>query len=173
MTIDGIVPDYASVDYEPYMYRVWRLCDGIRGFKKDWNLDEGGYYFFINDEEAPRDARLMIAEERTNESRIVLGDANDALTFGAIDNANIEYLIRFYYVKKADRGTEENKYYVVEYKAPANEGTSANELGAASKVVSTTYINAQGIKSDKPFSGRNIVITRFADGTTQTNKVVR
>ena len=173
MTIDGIVPDYASVDYEPYMYRVWRLCDGIRGFKKDWNLDEGGYYFFINDEEAPRDARLMIAEERTNESQIVLGDANDALAFGAIDNANIEYLIRFYYVKKANRGTEENKYYVVEYKAPANVGTSVNELGAASKVVSTTYINAQGIKSDKPFSGLNIVITRFADGTTQTNKVVR
>lgn len=173
MTIDGIVPDYASVDYEPYMYRVWRLCDDIRGFKKDWNLDEGGYYFYINDEEAPRDARLMIAEERTNESQIVLGDANDALAFGAIDNAKIEYLIRFYYVKKADRGTEENKYYVIEYKAPAKVNTSVNELGAASKVVSTTYINAQGIKSDKPFSGLNIVITRFADGTTQTNKVVR
>jgi hypothetical protein len=50
--------------------------------------------------------------------------------------------------------------------------TSVAEINGNS-IVSKTYVNAQGIKSDKPFSGLNIVITRFADGTTQTTKVVR
>ena len=40
-------------------------------------------------------------------------------------------------------------------------------------VVSTTYVNPQGMQSDKPFDGVNIVITRYEDGTTSTNKVIR
>ena len=41
------------------------------------------------------------------------------------------------------------------------------------EVVSTTYVNAQGMQSTKPFSGINIVITRYSDGTTKTTKVIR
>ena len=41
------------------------------------------------------------------------------------------------------------------------------------EVVSVTYVNAQGMQSDKPFDGLNIVVTRFSDGTTTTTKVVR
>ena len=171
LTIYGEVPTDASIEYEPYMYRVWRQNNSIRGYKKDWNLEDGGYFFYINDEEAPRDADLLIAEERTNDEMISLGDENDALAFGATVDSKTSFLVRFYY-KTLDRSGE-FKYYVVEKKMDWNDvATSVAEINGNS-IVSKTYVNAQGIKSDKPFSGLNIVITRFADGTTQTTKVVR
>lgn len=40
-------------------------------------------------------------------------------------------------------------------------------------VESVTYVNSQGMTSDKPFDGVNIVVTRYTDGTTRTTKVVR
>ena len=40
-------------------------------------------------------------------------------------------------------------------------------------VVSVTYVNSQGMQSTKPFSGINIVVTRYSDGTTTTTKVLR
>lgn len=41
------------------------------------------------------------------------------------------------------------------------------------EVIDVSYFNLQGMKSDKPFDGINIVITRYSDGTTSTTKVVR
>ena len=56
----------------------------------------------------------------------------------------------------------------------SNIVTGVNELWNTGKVViSQTYVNAQGMQSDKPFDGLNIVVTRFSDGTTTTTKVVR
>ena len=75
---------------------------------------------------------------------------------------------------KADRATNENKYYVVQQRLPwTNIATAVSEISTAGQEVSKTYVNAQGVKSDKPFDGVNIVITRYSDGTTQTTKVVR
>ncbi len=51
--------------------------------------------------------------------------------------------------------------------------TGINVMNYTGEVVSRTYVNAQGMKSDKPFNGINIVITRYSDGTTSTTKVVR
>ena len=51
--------------------------------------------------------------------------------------------------------------------------TAVKEVVVTGDVVSRTYVNAQGMKSDKPFDGINIVITRYSDGTTSTTKVVR
>ena len=54
-----------------------------------------------------------------------------------------------------------------------NPSTSVREMRYHGEVVSTTYVNAQGMQSDKPFKGVNIVVTRYSDGTTSTTKVVR
>lgn len=43
----------------------------------------------------------------------------------------------------------------------------------ANNVVSVQYIDAMGCVSDRPFKGVNIVVTRNADGTTTTTKVVK
>ena len=170
LTITGNVAE-ASVEYMPYMYRVWRMCDNIRNYDVEWNLTEG-YYYYVNNAEAPREAQKLIAEVMTSDETLSLGDNNDALAFGATNDATVNFYVRFYYVK-ADRATNENKYYVVDAIMPWTDiKTNVNELNV-NDVVSKTYVNAQGIKSDKPFSGLNIVITRYSDGTTSTSKVVR
>ncbi len=40
-------------------------------------------------------------------------------------------------------------------------------------IVSTIYVNPQGMQSDKPFDGVNIVINRYEDGSTSTSKVIK
>jgi hypothetical protein len=74
-------------------------------------------------------------------------------------------------------GVEPTPAYIV---YPLNAGatstgtvTSVTERMATSIVVSTTYVNAQGLQSDKPFDGVNIVVTRYSDGSTRTTKVVK
>ena len=51
--------------------------------------------------------------------------------------------------------------------------TAVEEVKYVGDVVSVTYVNTLGMTSDRPFEGVNVVITRFSDGTTRTEKVVR
>ncbi len=51
--------------------------------------------------------------------------------------------------------------------------TAVREISVGSgTIVSQTYYNVQGMESDQPFNGVNIVVTRYSDGTTRTSKVV-
>ncbi|MBQ7690362.1 MAG: carboxypeptidase regulatory-like domain-containing protein [Muribaculaceae bacterium] len=50
--------------------------------------------------------------------------------------------------------------------------TAISDVNAAT-VVSVKYVNAAGAVSDRPFEGVNIVVTRRADGTVTTTKVVK
>jgi hypothetical protein len=58
-------------------------------------------------------------------------------------------------------------------KAPKQIPTSVFEIAYHGEIVGQTYYNIQGMESDKPFQGVNIVVTRFSDGTTSVSKVVR
>ncbi|MDO4971549.1 MAG: hypothetical protein Q4E41_05570 [Bacteroidales bacterium] len=40
-------------------------------------------------------------------------------------------------------------------------------------VSSTTYYNLMGISSDKPFSGVNIKVTRYTDGSITKSKMMK
>ena len=64
-------------------------------------------------------------------------------------------------------------YYVVEKTLPWNEIPTGIAEISSSAIESTIYINAQGLQSDKPFKGINIVVTRYSDGTVRTTKVVK
>ena len=166
---DGILPDYANVNYEPYMFRVWRLCDDVRGYYFDENTG-----LPVNDVNVDRSPMALIAEEISDATSIELGGVYSEYGFGARYNAEIKFLVRFYY-KKQDltKNDDAPLYYVVEKLIPWNEiPTSISEINA-STVVSKTYINAQGQKSDRPFDGVNIVVTRYSDGSTKTTKVIR
>ena len=71
-----------------------------------------------------------------------------------------------YYVKKVDVPVEVHFYdeYII---------TSIDELPMGTKMVtSMDYYNVAGVKSEKPFDGVNIVVTRFNDGTTMTQKMI-
>ena len=171
LTIDATLPSDASVEYEPYMVRVWRDCDQIRNSV----IVENGHR--ANDWWSPRPVRELIVDEYTNETHIDLGSlAGNELAFGATNSAKISFVVRYYYkVADATRAIEAGAplYYVVEEIIPwENIPTNVAEISVAQEGVSTFY-NAQGIKSDKPFDGVNIVVTTYSDGSTKTTKVVR
>ena len=54
-----------------------------------------------------------------------------------------------------------------------NPGTGVNDVNAAKTVTSVKYINAAGMVSDTAFDGINIVVTKYADGSQSTAKVVK
>lgn len=107
--MEAEMPDYASVEYEPYMYRVWRLCDGIRNYQM-----EDGYP--VNDITAPRERFELIAEVQDSITYIMVGsEEGEELAFGATYdclNGGISFLVRLYYKKV----TEEDgpMYYAVD-----------------------------------------------------------
>lgn len=51
--------------------------------------------------------------------------------------------------------------------------TAVNEVTAEKEIVSVQYVNTSGMSSNQPFEGVNIVITKYADGTTSTTKVIK
>lgn len=166
----GFLPTNSNLEYEPYMFRVWRKSADVRGYTWDGTKP-------VNDPTGDHDPFKLIIEQVGDEMAVEQGGdyTSSTIGFGALRNANIEFVVRFYYKKIGEVTTRNDApmYYVVEATLPWNEiPTGIAEINA-STVVNTTYVNAQGLQSDKPFSGVNIVITRYSDGTTRTTKVVK
>ena len=90
---------------------------------------------------------------------------------------DVKVYVRFYYMVEgwdANRDGEARPGNGAEGSGdPDNPGTFVYELFGNAEVVGVTYVNAQGMTSDKPFSGMNIIVTRYSDGTTTTRKVMR
>lgn len=179
INVTSQLPDYASVDYDVFMYRVWRLCDGIRfSFYNPLTGLRG------NDINAVRVPDKLIVEEMTDATNVKFGDEiydnpindhNDfgGLAYGALVNSTTKFIVRMYYVKKNDAANGP-MYYVVEKTINdwSDYHVGVNELNVNNETT-TTYYNALGVASDKPFKGVNIVVTRHSDGTTTTSKVVK
>ena len=184
-------PTASNVDYEPYLCRVWVSYNNLRNYSKgaDGYFVDGGKYnsnlMWLADVDVNPD---MLTDQ--GYYHVVYGNIGqqesytNQLIFGADNNAKPEIIVRFYYKAKGatvapttlrgNRDGEEGKMF------NASEGsispgvlTAVKEVVVTGEVVSRTYVNAQGMKSDKPFDGINIVITRYSDGTTSTTKVVR
>lgn len=51
--------------------------------------------------------------------------------------------------------------------------TGISDVEHESNILDVTYYNMTGIASDKPFSGINLQVTRYTDGTTKTTKVIK
>lgn len=129
-------------------------------------------------------------------------DANNAM-FGALDALAISgydaqgkpilrnditeddlmIFVRFYYVVKgmADgwvpgsrgQGDDPAGYGSESGSSSPGVATGVNEIRYHGEVVETIYYNVQGMTSDKPFDGVNVVVTRYSDGATSVSKVVR
>ena len=170
ITVEPILPTDASVEYEPCMVRVWRECDQVRNSTIDQATGSR-----VNDWWSPREGHKLIAQEMMDGTHITLGDLEDnTLAFGATISAAIKFTIRFYYKVMDYNGKAQDApmYYVVEKVIPWDDiATGVVQLNVDSEGVNT-YYNAQGLKSDKPFDGVNIVVTRYSDGSTKTTKVM-
>jgi len=171
--IKGLVPANTNIEYEPFMYRVWRNCNDVRPY---FYSSEGKPLFWPY---STPESHALIVERMTTEDHIAAGNEFDELAFGAKLNTTIEFVVRFYYKVVGanftrDLNDDQPLYYVVEARLPWNNiPTGVAEINNANTEVSKTYYNAQGVKSDKPFDGVNIVITRYSDGSTKTTKVIR
>ena len=194
----GVVPetiieahDHDTYEYTPYMYRVWCTYPAARSFKvtsQGWLLDDGKL-------EAP----FRVDSKWTSDSETTIGrklehgeDREDCpWAFGVPvyeDPRNVEFIIRFYYKKTVTEGAPSSKrsnregdeedegevYYVVDTRGNGSGiVTGIESVYSLNEVVSRTYVNAQGMQSDNPFDGVNIVIIRYRDGSTTTTKVIR
>ena len=50
--------------------------------------------------------------------------------------------------------------------------TAINTVNVNGEVVGVEYVNSLGVVSKRPFSGMNIVVTRYSDGTTTSVKKI-
>ena len=70
--------------------------------------------------------------------------------------------------------TKRNEVYVANNAyAMVNDNTGVENINADKQVAGVRYINVAGQESDTPFTGVNIVVTTYTDGTTSTVKVVK
>ncbi len=177
ITIDAKLSDKGTWEYRPVMYRVWLKCDNLRGYEVDPNNGHS-----VNVEGEYENFYLLVEDNVDGDTHVVYGDAlNDELAFGATfasRNGGISFLVRMYYEVEAMIPLKSNYpswmpvYYVVEKEIPWNNVPTAVREINSDNVVAKTYYNAQGLSSDKPFDGVNIVVTKYGDGTTKTNKVI-
>ena len=129
--------------------------------------------------------------DTTEWTKNIMFAATDDLT-GAFEQGNtspidindLEVFVRFYYVVPGMLPAP-NSLRAGGGNGPAGYGAQSPGKGPDPStdivevfynhgaVESRVYYNMQGVRSDKPFDGINIVVTRYMDGTTTTTKVVR
>ena len=68
--------------------------------------------------------------------------------------------------------TQRGQTQYVQLTVTASAATAVADVRTTADVESVTYVNAAGMKSDKPFHGVNIVVTRHTDGSVTTTKVM-
>ncbi|MBR6248993.1 MAG: DUF4465 domain-containing protein [Muribaculaceae bacterium] len=95
---------------------------------------------------------------------VALNDENGSLEItGKVNNAE--------YVAIATV-TQKGKTQYLRLTITVDTNTGADALVADRDIESVTYVNAMGQVSNKPWSGVNIVVTRYADGTTQSKRLL-
>ena len=158
---------------------------------------EAESYVFTKDKVNGYDDQGIWNAEKKNAIFGALDDLQIDPTTGKISKDELEVIVRFYYKAKGgvapdeennddneqtfnagNRDGEEPAKEVPMYNAAEDSGetgvaTAVTEVRYHGEIVSQTYYNVQGMESDKPFDGVNIVVTRFSDGTTSVSKVVK
>ena len=195
----GALPANANINYAPYMFRVFVVSESgqLRGYRwrpepgvdpdntgspgsgAEYDPDQSHYVWCVWDE--PTDGFEF---QKTKSSTWA-----DNMIFAALDNiSDLQVFVRYYYLVDGDNSTILDPSNLRAPKRGDGSGMGAESPGSSpgistgiiekwydlnhGEIVSKTYVNAQGMKSDKPFKGFNIVITRYSDGTSSTTKVM-
>ena len=102
------------------------------------------------------------------------------------NSKNVTYLVRLYATNVAPGHGQGimapavaagKDYFIAENKITVtyNESviTAVNDVLESAQVVDVTYYNLMGIASDKPFAGVNVVVTRYSNGKSTVEKIVK
>ena len=194
-TNNTVTNENGYVPYVPYWFNVYAVSESgqLRGYNQVLNPgtdpehtgDAGSH--LVNDPERNRYIWHVYGGRTTDGylEKHLSSTWADNFAFGALNNiSDLQIVVRFYYVVN---GMIQSTDYVMDRDgAPAGYGAESPGYSPEphtgiievlnpnhGNVVKTTYVNPQGLQSDKPFDGVNIVINRYEDGTTSTSKVIR
>ena len=187
--------------YTPYYWRSWReLADPTIVREEYQGLVRnmaGGFMYEqtepgLNTNITSGTVKINYGELNSIHGEPMLVNGISSGTFGVLrntsQNIDMNFKVRMYYLvnnvtnrapRRANSETTSptGNYYVMEYNVPYSFDTSVitgvEGIAADRQVVDVTYVNTVGIPSQQPWSGVNIVVTRYSDGTTSTVKVVK
>lgn len=167
-------------DESRYLLRIWRQVEGdeemvlLNDIDHEFDPEGSGDSFSMNGVDLDTDYGHM--------DELVVGNSEPVLPNTISDTFFHHQLAEgqkiHYYATLYVYDPEANKYYVkkVDIEVTAEHMgiiTGIDEAKLANKTISgVDYYNVAGVKSEKPFDGVNIVVTRFNDGTTMTQKMI-
>ena len=191
-----------NIKYEPYMFRVFvssptgklRKYNKVLGQGGGYYLEDGGAIaanekycvgsFYEDNGWHANDLYFSKGINRTMSFRAggegIDSEAWDGIMkFAAEDGIkadDVKVFVRFYYMTEGwnTRDGEARPGNGSEGSGdPDDPSTFIYEYTTNAEVVGVTYVNAQGMMSNKPFDGLNIIVTHYSDGTTSTTKVFK
>lgn len=187
LEITPVIPD----GFKLYKLRVWRkTADGVAMEVKDeykWRLNQVAKPLEIDFDDSGEIVRfnfntLKDQEPKWAGSSIIVNDY-----FGAVDKElSTTYYVRAYLrypdgttLNGRKRAAADVYHYLadqasLEVKFDNQVVTGIDGVSSARKVQRVTYVNALGMHSDVPFSGVNVVVTTYSDGSvTKVKKIMK
>ena len=163
-----------------YYYRLWRIMDDYTNFDDETLLNEASS---VTDETWQNYYEEIKTFYPGNGEVFVI----DTYLDKALNNNDkkVTYLVRLYATNvepnsdalMAPANNQGKDYFIAEKKVTVtyNESiqTAINDVLESANVISVTYYNLQGMASDKPFNGLNVVVTRYDNGKATVQKVVK
>lgn len=187
LEITPVIPD----GFKLYKLRVWRkTADGVAMEVKDeykWRLDQVAKPLEIDFDDSGEIVSfnfntLKDQEPKWAGSSIIVNDY-----FGAVNQElSTTYYVRAYLrypdgttLNGRKRAAADVHHYLadqasLEVKFDNQVVTGIDGVSSARKVQRVTYVNALGMHSDVPFSGVNVVVTTYSDGSvTKVKKIMK
>lgn len=187
LEITPVIPD----GFKLYKLRVWRkTADGVAMEVKDeykWRLDQVTKPLEIDFDDSGEIVSfnfntLKGQEPKWAGSSIIVNDY-----FGAVNQElSTTYYVRAYLrypdgttLNGRKRAAADVHHYLadqasLEVKFDNHVVTGIDGVSSARKVQRVTYVNALGMHSDVPFSGVNVVVTTYSDGSvTKVKKIMK
>ncbi len=173
------VSDASMSTFKPYGVYVcnhpWAYYDCLHGGGSAVGLTEGGHFDLtavgVDPDGNETSTTIKLAEYNNGQ----LNALNDWTFF---DLSSLGDVALVYFTLNStdvgDYGMNTAAYFCMDKFQVIDEPTTAIEhTQVAKNVSSVSYVNLAGMVSDKPFSGVNVVVTTYTDGTTSTTKVVK
>ena len=167
-------------DESRYLLRIWRQVEGdeemvlLNDIDHEFDPEGSGDSFSMNGVDLNTNYGLMDELVDGNSEPELPTTISDTFFHHQLaDGQKIHYYATLYVYDP-----EANKYYVkkVDIEVTAENMdiiTGIDEAKLANKTISgVDYYNVKGVKSQMPHDGVNIVVTRFNDGTTMTQKMI-
>ncbi len=168
----------AATGYQLYNYRLW----------VDYDENAPAWDFEVGQEDGKihlttkMDRPLYSGTNSQIGGKGTLGRKDNWAFVAPADLEEVKLVARFYYKKNSTsslkaRPTDSDRlYYVVEKQVTLKTGENiitGIEDVTNKTVAGVKYYNLMGVESNEPFSGVNIVVTRYTDGSISTSKVLK